>query len=115
MILVAAAGQHSQILLWYIQSALGAILKDNARVLTGRTERGKIDANFVDQTVAQLWENSTAAREELTDQPVLVRRAVAIARIAIQGQLPVLCSLGGMLQCCCHRCAACGSNRPMCS
>ena len=94
-ILVAAAGHHSQTLFWYLQSLLGSILKDSAKVLTGRSERGTIDIKFAEQTVAQLWENSTAAREELTDQPPLVRRAVAVGRAAIHGQLPVLCSLAG--------------------
>ncbi|KAL0039173.1 hypothetical protein WJX77_010168 [Trebouxia sp. C0004] len=96
VILVAAAGQHSQTLEFYIHSMLGAVLNDNAKVLTGRSESGTITAFLADQTIAQLWETSAAAREELTDQPPLVRRAVAMARAAISGNLPVLCSLAGM-------------------
>ncbi len=95
VILVAAAGQHSQTLEFYIHSMLGAVLNDNAKVLTGRSESGTITAFLADQTIAQLWETSAAAREELTDQPPLVRRAVAMARAAISGTLPVLCSLAG--------------------
>lgn len=95
VILVAAAGQHSQTLEFYIHSMLGAVLNDNAKVLTGRSESGTITAFLADQTIAQLWETSAAARDELTDQPPLVRRAVAMARAAISGNLPVLCSLAG--------------------
>ncbi len=95
VILVAAAGQHSQTLEFYIHSMLGAVLNDNAKVLTGRSESGTITAFLADQSIAQLWETSAAAREELTDQPPLVRRAVAMARAAISGNLPVLSSLAG--------------------
>ena len=98
MILVAGANQHCEALFNYLLIVQGAILKDSAKVLTGRSETGTILVKFADQTVAQLWENSLAAKEELTDQPVLVRRGVAMARIAIQGQLAVLCSLAGMHQ-----------------
>ena len=98
MILVANVNAHCEALKNYLEVVQDYILKDNARVLTGRSETGTISVKFFDQTVAQLWENSVAAKEELTDQPVLVRRAVAMARVAIQGPLPVLCSLAGEFQ-----------------
>ena len=95
IILVANANAHCEPLFNYLEVVQGHILKESARVLTGRSETGTISVKYFGQTVAQLWENSIAAKEELTDQPVLVRRAVAMARIAIQGPLPVLCSLAG--------------------
>lgn len=99
-ILVPGNGQHSQTLYYYLHSLTGSILREKAQVLSGRSETGHISVKFVDQSVAQLWETSVAAKEELTDQPPLVRRAVAIARSAIQGQLPVICSLAGTHLCC---------------
>ena len=48
--------------------------------------------------MAQLWEKSLAALEEMPDQPTLVRRAVALGRIQLAGQVPVMCSLAGELE-----------------
>ena len=56
---------------------------------------GSIEAKFADERVAQLWEKSLAALEEMPDQPTLVRRAVALGRIQLAGQVPVMCSLAG--------------------
>ena len=58
---------------------------------------GSIEAKFADERVAQLWEKSLAALEEMPDQPTLVRRAVALGRIQLAGQVPVMCSLAGEL------------------
>lgn len=80
-------------------------LANNAQALADQTESGHIEVMYMDQTVAQLWENSTAAREELPDQPVLVRRGIALGRIALQGQLPIMCSMAGRLLCLKWRCS----------
>ena len=58
---------------------------------------GSIEAKFADERVAQLWEKSLAALEEMPDQPTLVRRAVALGRIQLAGQVPIMCSLAGEL------------------
>ena len=95
VMLVATNGQYAEVLFSYVSALKDEVESKNAQLLTSNSESGRIDIKWADQSVAQVWENSTAAKEELTDQPVLVRRAVAIGRTAIFGQLPILCSLAG--------------------
>ncbi|KAL3162429.1 hypothetical protein ABBQ32_010098 [Trebouxia sp. C0010 RCD-2024] len=95
VMLVATTGQYAEVLFSYVSALKDVVVSKNAQLLTSNSESGRIDIKWADQSVAQVWENSTAAKEELTDQPVLVRRAVAIGRTAIYGQLPILCSLAG--------------------
>lgn len=95
VMLVATTGQYAEVLFSYVSALKDVVVSKNAQLLTSNSESGRIDIKWADQSVAQVWENSTAAKEELADQPVLVRRAVAIGRTAIYGQLPILCSLAG--------------------
>ena len=97
VMLVATTGQYAEVLFSYVSALKDVVVSKNAQLLTSNSESGRIDIKWADQSVAQAWENSTAAKEELTDQPVLVRRAVAIGRAAIYGQLPILCSLAGKI------------------
>ena len=95
VILVAPTGQYAEVLFSYVSLLSDSVLAEEAKLLAGSSDTGHIDIKWADQAIAQVWENSAAAKEELTDQPVLVRRAVAIGRAAIYGQIPVLCSLAG--------------------
>ena len=97
VMLVATTGQYAEVLFSYVSALKDVVVSKNAQLLTSNSDSGRIDIKWADQSVAQAWENSTAAKEELTDQPVLVRRAVAIGRTAIYGQLPILCSLAGKI------------------
>lgn len=97
VLLVATTGQYAEVLFSYVSALKDVVVSKNAQLLTSNSESGRIDIKWADQSVAQAWENSTAAKEELTDQPVLVRRAVAVGRAAIYGQLPILCSLAGKI------------------
>ena len=97
VMLVATTGQYAEVLFSYVSALKDVVVSKNAQLLTSNSESGRIDIKWADQSVAQAWENSTAAKEELIDQPVLVRRAVAIGRAAIYGQLPILCSLAGKI------------------
>jgi transcription elongation factor SPT6 len=49
---------------------------------------------FSDERLAALWESSLAAKEEMPEQPPLIRRAVALGRLALD-PLAVLASLCG--------------------
>ena len=95
VVLVAPTGQYAEVLFSYMSALHDNIVSSDAEALTKLSETGRLDVKWADQAVAQVWENSIAAKEELTDQPVLVRRAVAIGRAAIYGQIPILCSLAG--------------------
>jgi transcription elongation factor SPT6 len=52
------------------------ILSSFPQFLT-RSETGDMDIIYADDHLAALWENSAAARQELGDQPPLVRKAVS--------------------------------------
>lgn len=95
VILIATASQHAEVLQLYMKKLADWMVSNNAQALSGHTETGHIDVMYMDQTVAQLWENCTAGREEFPDQPVLVRRGIALGRTALHGQLPIMCSLAG--------------------
>ena len=47
-----------------------------------------------DQSLAEAWDNSAAAREEMGEQPGMIRRAVGLGR-SLLDPLPVLASLCG--------------------
>lgn len=100
VILIATASQHAEVLQLYMKKLADWMVSNNAQALSGHTETGHIDVMYMDQTVAQLWENSAAGREEFPDQPVLVRRGIALGRTALHGQLPIMCSLAGQCPSC---------------
>lgn len=54
---------------------------------------------YLDEVVAGVWADCSAAREEMGDQPASVRRAVALGRCLLE-PLPVLASLCGELHSC---------------
>ena len=97
VILVTTTGQYADVLFSYCSALHDDIVDRGATALSKQSDSGRIEIKWADQSVAQVWENSVAAKEELTDQPVLVRRAVAVGRTAIFGQLPILCSLAGSI------------------
>ena len=68
------------------------ILLDDVRVLTSNETSVSIVPS--QETVAALWENSEAAKQEMPVAAPVVRRAVALARQALE-PLAVLCSLCG--------------------
>lgn len=69
------------------------IVDENPRAFASN-ENGDLAKYLIDETVATAWEHSEAAREELPSAHALVRRAVALARQAIN-PLAVLASLAG--------------------
>ena len=50
-----------------------------------------------DQSLAEAWDNSAAAREELGEQPGMIRRAIGLGR-SLLDPLAVLASLCGALR-----------------
>ena len=49
-----------------------------------------------DQSLAEAWDNSSAAREELGEQPGMIRRAIGLGR-SLLDPLAVLAALCGAL------------------
>jgi len=55
---------------------------------------GRLDVQNADQALAEAWDNSAAAREELGEQPGMIRRAIGLGR-SLLDPLPVLAALCG--------------------
>ena len=72
---------------------LERILSDNPIAMT-TLETGSILQFTSDESIAMAWENSNAAETELPSSPPIIRRAVALARQALD-PLAVLASLCG--------------------
>ena len=92
-IIVGVGHSEALVLQENIKAVLDKILDDNGR-LTNTMETGGISQIPMPETVAALWELSTAAKEELPTSAPIVRKAVALARQALD-PLAVLASLCG--------------------
>ncbi|KAG1668310.1 hypothetical protein FOA52_011207 [Chlamydomonas sp. UWO 241] len=68
--------------------------EEQPRFLLERLECSEIGLTYVDERLAQLWENCRAARDEFPEQPPHVRRAIALGRLSLD-PLPVLAQLAG--------------------
>ncbi|BDA45673.1 Transcription elongation factor SPT6 [Coccomyxa sp. Obi] len=93
VLLVGATNMHCRQLHDDLNKVRDHILEHYPQFLT-RSETGDVDITYGDETLAALWQTSAAAQAEMGDQPPLVRRAVALARCALD-PLAVLASLCG--------------------
>ncbi|CAL8470742.1 g10284 [Coccomyxa elongata] len=93
VLLVGATNMHCRQLQDDLAKVRDNILEHHPQFLT-RSETGDVDITYADETLAALWQSSAAAQAEMGDQPPLVRRAVALARCALD-PLAVLASLCG--------------------
>ena len=48
------------------------------QILTSGHDTGTIEITYMEETLAELWANSAAAKEEFPDHPDVVRRAVSL-------------------------------------
>ena len=79
-----------------LHSVIERIASDNAMVLQS-LETGAILRFSADESIAMAWENSKAAEAELPSSPPIIRRAVALARQALD-PLAVLASTCGQFK-----------------
>ncbi|GAX85636.1 hypothetical protein CEUSTIGMA_g13051.t1 [Chlamydomonas eustigma] len=70
------------------------IVDEHARDIRERLETRVVEVRYADERLAALWESCRAAKEEFPEQPVHVRRAIALGRLA-QDPLAVLAQLAG--------------------
>lgn len=82
VVLVAGTNLQCKDLYAELVSIRDHILTTNPQFLT-RSETGDMDIVYVDDSLATLWENSAAARQELADQPLIVRKAVCPWTVAL--------------------------------
>jgi hypothetical protein len=92
-IVVGVAGPDALTLRDDVEAVLGKILEDNPRAFTSM-ESGGVTVVPADEAVASAWAASAAAAAELPGSPDVVRRAVALARGALD-PLAVLAALAG--------------------
>ena len=69
--------------------------KPTMQILTSYHDTGTIEITYMEETLAELWANSAAAREEFPEHPDVVRRAVrpSIYIDACQTRLGSLCMI----------------------
>lgn len=48
------------------------------QILTSGHDTGTIEITYMEETLAELWANSAAAKEEFPDHPDVARRAVSL-------------------------------------
>eukprot|EP00884_Botryococcus_braunii_P001188 jgi/Botrbrau1/1106/Bobra.0162s0007.1 len=90
-VLVGAANSRCKVLKEDLDRLRDHILEHMPQAFT-RSETGDIDVRYADESLAALWELTAAARQEFPEQKSIVRRAVALARHALD-PLAVLAAL----------------------
>ena len=71
-----------------------ALQRDTGSSRCATSAAGRLDVQNADQALAEAWDNSAAAREELGEQPGMIRRAIGLGR-SLLDPLPVLAALCG--------------------
>lgn len=95
VIIVAASARQSLLLVEDLEKVRDHMIDKHAELFTaGEFENGTIDVRFADDRIAQIWENSNAARSEFPEHNSAIRRAVALGRLHLD-PLSLVASLCG--------------------